>query len=365
MNGLYSTRITKLREEIQRNGLNGVILAPGPNMRYYTGVRSFLLERPFLFMVPAEGDPHLVAPTLESGPYTRTPVKIMLHSWSDSEGSSGALQEVARQLQLNGRWGLEGSVPYRYVHRLLQFAQPQLDNADPILQGIRAVKDQEEVKLLTCAASILSKSFLQAFHMMKPGIKEQAVAQELSREAVSNGADSVDDVLVQSGPMAADSHHLPSSRKLRRKESIVVDATCTVGGYYADITRTFMMGRNRAFEELYEHLLEAQVAAVKASRVGVTVGSVDHAARDCLRKHQLDKYFTHRTGHGLGLEVHEAPYIVQDGTEITRPSMAFTIEPGVYMEGKTGLRIEDDLITTAEGNRVITKLVPKEYGWWN
>ena len=323
------------------------------------------MERPFLFMVPAEGDPHLVAPTLESGPYTRTPVKITLHSWSDTEGSSGALQEIASQLQLNGRWGLEGSVPYRYVHRLLQFVQPQFDNADPILQAIRAVKDQGEVKLLTRAASILSKSFLQVFHMMKPGVKELAVAQKLSREVVSNGADSVEDVLVQSGPMAADSHHLSSSRKLRRKESIVVDATCTFGGYYADITRTFIIGRDMAFEELYERLLEAQIAAVKASRVGVTVGSVDRAARDCLRKHQLDRYFVHRTGHGLGLEVHEAPYIIPNGTEITRPSMAFTIEPGVYIQGKTGIRIEDDLITTSEGNRVLTKSVPKDYGWWN
>ena len=342
-----------------------MILAPGPNLRYYTGVCSFLLERPFVFMVPAEGDSHLVAPTLESGPYTRTPVKITLHSWSDSQGPSGAIQEAARQLQLNGRWGLEGSVPYRYIHHLLQFAQPEFDNADQILQDIRAVKDQDEVKSLTRAASILSKSFLQAFQIMKPGIKELAVAQKLSQEIVSNGADSVQDVLVQSGPMAADSHHLPASRKLRRKESIVVDATCTFGGYYADITRTFMMGRDVAFEGMYEQVLEAQVAGVKASGVGVTVGSIDHAARDCLRKHQLDGYFTHRTGHGLGLEVHEAPYIVPDGTEITRPSMAFTIEPGVYVQGRTGLRIEDDLITTAGGNRVLTKSVPKEYGWWN
>jgi Xaa-Pro dipeptidase len=292
-------------------------------------------------------------------------VKIALHSWSDNEGSSKALQEVANEVRLVGKWGLEGSVPYRYLHRLLQFAQPQLDNADPILQTIRAVKDQEEVRMLSRAASILSKSFLHAFQEMRAGISELEVAQKLNQSIASNGADSVQDVLVQSGPMAADGHHLPSSRKLRRKESIVVDATCTYGGYYADITRTFMIGKDTAFEELYQSVLEAQVSAVKASRVGVTVGSIDHAARDCLRKRQLDSYFVHRTGHGLGLEVHEAPYIVPNGSEITRPSMAFTIEPGVYMQGKTGIRIEDDVITTEQGNRVLTKSVPKEYGWWN
>ena len=323
------------------------------------------MERPFLFMVPAEGDSHLVAPVLESGPYTRAPVKITIHSWTDSEGSSKAFQEVTSQLHLEGKWGMEGSVPYRFVHRLLQFAQPQLDNADPILQGIRAVKDQEEVSLLTRAASILSKSFLCVFQMMKPRITELEVSQRLSQEIVDNGADSVDDVLVQSGAMAADSHHFPSSRKLRRKESIVVDATCTYGGYYADVTRTFMMGKNALFEELYGNVLEAQIAAVRASRVGVAVGSIDYAAREHLRNHQLDSYFSHRTGHGLGLEVHEAPYIIPDGTEITQPSMAFTIEPGVYMQGKTGIRIEDDLITAGESGKVLTKSVPKEYGWWN
>ena len=345
--------------------MDGVIFAPGPNLRYYTGVNSFLLERPFLFLVPVEGDPHLLAPVLESGPYTRTPVSITMHSWTDSDGSSKAFQEIASQLRLEGTWGMEGSVPYRFVHRLLQFAQPQLDNADPILQGIRAIKDQEEIRLLTRASSILSKSFLHAFHLMKPGVTELDVSQELSKEIIANGADSADDVLVQSGPMAADSHHLPSSRKLRKKESIVVDATCTCGGYYADITRTFMIGENTAFEELYVNLLDAQVEAVKASRAGVTVGSIDFAARELLRKHQLETYFSHRTGHGLGLEVHEAPYIIPDGAEITQPSMAFTIEPGIYMQGKTGLRIEDDLVTAGKSARVLTRSIPKEYGWWN
>jgi Xaa-Pro dipeptidase len=350
---------------LTENNLNGVMMTAGANIRFYTGVNSLLMERLFLLMVPVEGDLHLVAPTIECGPYSRTPVKIILHTWSDSEGPSKTLQETTGQLHLDGRWGIEGNVPYRFVHLLLRYAQPQLDNADPILQAIRAVKSVDEVRLLTRAASILSNSFLQAFHMMKPGISELEVARKLGQEIANTGADPVQDVLVQSGPMAADSHHLASSRKLRRKESVVVDATCTFGGYYADITRTFMIGKDAAFEALYESVLRAQISAVNASRVGVTVGSIDQAARSSLHNDHLDGYFGHRTGHGLGLEVHEAPYIVPDGTEITQPSMAFTIEPGVYMQGKTGVRIEDDLITTMRRNKILTNSVPKEYGWWN
>jgi len=165
--------------------------------------------------------------------------------------------------------------------------------------------------------------------------------------------------------MAADGHHLPSKRKLKRKESVVIDATCTYGGYFADITRTFMIGRDTAFERLYESVLEAQIEAVEASRAGETSGSIDEAARGCLRGKGLDQYFVHRTGHGLGLEVHEAPYIVPGGIEVIRPGMAFTIEPGAYMQGKTGIRIEDDLISTEQNSKVLTRAVPKALGWWN
>jgi Xaa-Pro dipeptidase len=165
--------------------------------------------------------------------------------------------------------------------------------------------------------------------------------------------------------MAADGHHLPSDRRIKRKESIVVDATCTYGGYFADITRTFMLGRDNEFEALYESLHDAQIAAVKAAKTGVPVGSVDSAARVYLREKNLDGYFVHRTGHGLGLSVHEEPYIVPNGPEVLRPSMVFTVEPGVYMRGRTGLRIEDDLVTNKDASAVLTKSVPKEYGWWN
>jgi Xaa-Pro aminopeptidase len=361
----YSARMGKLRETITDTGLNGVVLIPGPNLRYYTGGNSLLLERPFFMMVPREGDPQLVAPTLEAGPYVRSPVKIGLHTWNDAEGPSKAIQEAINALNFTGRWGLDGDIPYRYVDPLLMFAQPQFENADQILQGIREVKDEQEVKMLSRSASILSKSFLTIPNLLKAGMSEMDLAQEISREIHSNGGETAPEVLVQSGPMAADGHHISSPRKIRRKESIVIDATCTYGGYYADITRTFILGKDTAFENMYAHVLEAQVAAVRAVSVGVNVGAVDDAARSSLRQKGLDGYFTHRTGHGLGLEVHEAPNIVPNGEERLEASMAFTVEPGIYMRDKTGLRIEDDLITKSSGSTILTKSVPKSYGWWN
>ncbi len=361
----YSDRLGKLQLKVREKQLNGVILVPGPNLRYYTGGNSLLLERPFFMAVPVDGEPHLVTPTLESGPYLRSPLKIIIHSWTDADGPSKSIEEIVNQLKLNGRWGVEGDMPYRFIDAILKFTQPQFENAESILQNLRSVKDAREVAMLTRSAKIISKSFLKIPRMLKAGISELELAQKVAGEMRVNGAESTPDVLVQSGPMAADGHHLSSERKLRRKESIVIDATCTYGGYFADITRTFMIGRDPSFQRLYESVLEAQVEAVHASRAGVTSGSIDEAARGFLRRKGLDKYFVHRTGHGLGLEVHEAPYIVPGGIEAIRPGMAFTIEPGAYMQGKTGIRIEDDLISTEQNSKVLTRTVPKAFGWWN
>ena len=361
---VYPLRLGKLRELVSENAFEGVILVPGPNLRYFTGVNSFLLERPFLFFVPKEGERHLVAPTLESGPYLRAPVPMVVHSWEDGEGPGKAIEETVQQLGIRGRWGLEGKVPYEYLSQLLRHAQPELENAEPILQRIRSVKDAQEVKLLQRAASILSKCFLKIPNMLKAGITELELARRISEQITINGAESSKEVLVQSGAMAADGHHQPNHKKIRRNESVVVDATCTLSGYFADITRTFIIGRDRTFENLYQKVLGAQVAAIEASQQGVTVGFVDSAARSYLQQSGLAQYFVHRTGHGLGLEVHEAPYIIPDGKEVLQASTVFTVELGVYMRDKTGLRIEDDILVTEQGRKVLTKSLPKEFEWW-
>jgi len=333
-------------------------------MRYYTGVNSILMERPFLLLVPDDGLPHLVAPTLESGPYRIGPLKIEIHSWTDNEGPTHALEEASAQLQLSGKWGIEGKVPYRFITLLAKFTKVEFDEADSCLQELRQVKDEGETRSLKRSASILCKSLLSTPSLIKPGMRESELASKLTQTIRKNGADSVDDLLVQSGESSADSHHIASSRRIRRRESIVIDAGCTYSGYYADITRTIMLGDDHEFEDMYGKVLEAQVAAIKQSKTGITTGAVDYAARQTLRKYNLDKYFTHRTGHGLGLEIHEAPYLVENGAQILQPHMAFTVEPGIYIPSRMGIRIEDNLITSSGGHSVTTRSLPKDYGWW-
>ena len=322
-----------------------------------------LLERPFMLLVPAKGEPHLIAPTFESGPYAEGPVPMKIHPWTDSEGSAGAISKAAKGVDLRGKWGVEGRVPFLYLDRLMKEASPKFRNAEPILQGMREVKDEAEVKLLRRASSILASAFEDFPAIIKEGLTELEVAKEATDAIYTKGATHVDDMLVQSGPRAADPHGLPSAKKIQRGESIIIDVGATYEGYYSDITRAFCIGGNSEVEKVYEKVLEANTAGITAAAEGARVGDVDSAARGTLERAGLAKYFTHRTGHGLGLEIHEAPYIVEGGEERLESGMCFTVEPGAYIRGKLGVRIEDDVLIEGKKGVAITN-TPKDFGWW-
>ena len=360
---MYPRRVKKLKERLDEEGLRGAVIVPGPNMLYFTGVSSLLLERPFMMLVPVEGAPHLVTPAFESGPYSAGPLPVEIHPWTDSEGSGGAIEKAAKGAKVKGRWGIEGRVPYLYLEKLLKHADIKLRSAEQVFQGMREVKDEEEVKLLRTSASILSRAFKEFPSLLREGMSEMELGKLATDLIYSKGADHVDDMLVQSGPRCADPHGLPSPKKIGRGESIIMDVGATYEGYYSDVTRAFCVGESREMEKVYERVLEANVAGVNAAAKGVRVGDVDGAARGVLRKAGLGKYFNHRTGHGLGLEIHEAPYIVEGGKERLDENMCFTVEPGAYIRGKLGVRIEDDVLIDGKKGVSITD-APKEFGWW-
>lgn len=359
----YKQRMKNLKGMLKDEGFRGAIIVPGPNMRYFTGVNSLMLERPFMLLVPTEGEPNLVAPALEAGPYGECPLPMRIHSWTDSEGSDGAVAKAVGEVGMKGRWGVEGKVPFLFLSKVTKRAAPKLADAEPILQGLREVKDRTEVELLRRSARILADSFADFPGLVKEGMSELDLAKAATDTIYAKGATKVDDMLVQSGPRAADPHGLPTSRKIARGESIIIDVGSVYEGYYADMTRTFCIGSAPDVEKVYEKVLEAEVAGIESASVGVRVGDVDGAARGVLKRAGMGGYFIHRTGHGLGLEVHEAPYIVEDGKEKLGQNMCFTVEPGVYIRGKLGVRIEDDVLMQGRKG-VATTDTPKDYGWW-
>lgn len=331
-------------------------------MVYYTGVNAQLLERPFLLLLPRDGDAHLLAPKLETGPF-RDALPLVVHSWDDSGGPGRAFAELLSDLGTTGTWGCEGKVPFGFLHHLLARGL-RVQPADQVLQSIREIKEPEELRLHKRSAAILCAAVLELPRVLREGMSERELARFIIEEALARGADEVAP-LVQSGPRSADPHSQPSARKIRRAESVVVDVVSSYLGYSADITRTFALGRESAIEKTYESVLSAQVRAIRSARAGVTTGAVDAAARTSLERDGLGEYFIHRTGHGLGLEVHEAPYIVAGGRELLREGMVFTVEPGAYIPGRLGVRIEDDLVVAGGGRcEETTRKVPKEYGWW-
>jgi Xaa-Pro dipeptidase len=355
-------RTAVLAKELRLAGLAGAIIVPGPNLLYYTGVSAHLYERPFLFFVESDGEAHLLAPQLEAGPF-QVSIPMKVHAWTDNQGPSGAFREVLKDVDAKGTWGCEGKVPFGFLNHLLAKGL-KVKPAESVLQSIREVKEPEELELLKRSAAILSGSVLKVPEALREGTTEKELSRFISEDALANGADEVEPT-IQSGARAADPHSVTSTRKIGRGESVVADVVSSYAGYAADITRTFVLGSGGEVERTYESVLAAQRKAIDAAGAGVATGRVDAAARDSLKKDGLAKYFIHRTGHGLGLEVHEAPYIVAKGRERLRAGMVFTVEPGAYLPGKLGVRIEDD-VSISRGGRaeVTTEKVPKEYGWW-
>lgn len=360
---VLGSRVKKVGRQAARAGLQGVIVVPGPNLRFLTGVQSFLMERPFMLMVPIDGTPQLVAPALEAGPYRGTEVELGVHDWTDSAGPARAIIGASNALRARGKWGVEGKTPFLFLDALLKHTRLTLRNAEPILQGVRETKDDAEVEAMKKSARILGDSFEQFPSLLVAGITEAELARKVTDVIYSNGATRVDDVLVQSGPRGAVPHSQPSKRRIAKGESLVIDIGSTFDGYYADITRTFCLGRSREVERVYDEVLMAQQKAIAAAGAGVPVGAVDSGAREHLTRAGLGKYFVHRTGHGLGLEVHEAPYIVEGGKERLARNMFFTVEPGAYLPGRLGVRTEDDVMIEGKKAVVITH-PPKEFGWW-
>lgn len=226
----------------------------------------------------------------------------------------------------------------------------------PLVAGLREVKDSEEISRIRAAAALGCRLFEEMLGVLRPGMTEQAVAAELEYAARSAGAEAMSfETIVASGERSALPHGRASSAKLPKRGFITLDFGVVLDGYLSDMTRTVHMGRALEGErEVYDSVLEAQETAVAAVRPGMAAGDVDEAARGVLRRAGLEEYFSHSTGHGVGLEIHEGPRLAAQQMQPLKPGMVITIEPGVYVPGRFGVRIEDMVLVTASDSEVLT-----------
>ncbi len=353
MTDLQAIRRERLATEIAQADVAAVLVAPSPDLVYFAGYGPMPLERLTLLVVRADGETWLFVPELERPPALESPAGRALLpenvvGWRDGVDP---YELVARTLPKTGRVGL-GDTTWASHTLALQAVAPGLtfEPASPVIARLRGVKDEEELAALRRAGRGADETFRAICQTRFLGRREDEVAADIADLLVTYGHSRADFVIVGSGPNSASPHHEPTGRTILPRDPVVLDFGGELGGYYSDTTRTVVVGEApNGFAEVYEAVQEAQDAAVRTVRPGVAAEDVDRAARDVIETAGFGDRFIHRTGHGIGLEVHEAPYIIEGNRTPLEPGMTFSVEPGVYLEGAFGVRIEDIVAVTRDG----------------
>ncbi len=352
-------RLERVRAAVAAGGLDALLLTPGPDLRYVTGYDAHLLERLTCLVVPARGEPILIVPRLEL-PAAAAAIQqdLEMVPWDETDDPFAL---VAGRLGAPARVGLSDRMWALFTLRfrdVLPGARQVL--ASTVLRDLRMRKTPAEIAALREAGAAIDRVHAQVPGWLKPGISERAVARQIAEAILAEGHASVDFTIVGSGPNGASPHHEVSDRVLEHGDAVVVDIGGTMpSGYCSDCTRVYAVGEPPPeFGAYYEVLRAAQEAACQSVRPGVTCESVDAAAREPITAAGYGDQFIHRTGHGIGLETHEDPYIVSGNDQVLEPGMAFSVEPGIY-PGPHGARIEDIVVCTADGMERLNN-VPRE-----
>jgi len=364
---MYATRLQRLQQAVTDAGLAAVAAIPGPNLAYLTGLAFHLSERPVVLFIPAADKPVLVVPALEAGKAAQLPFAARHFSFSDDDGPDAAYAQARAALALDGlaldgaRLGVEGR-RCRFLELAL-FGDARPVAADAVFAELRMRKSPDEIAAMRRAAEIAEAAFTATLPVLRPGVTERAVAAELVAQLLRHGSspDFPFTPLVGSGPNGADPHLFPTDRQIAAGELVVMDWGANHDGYMSDITRTVAVGEpaDAGLREVHALVHAANRAARRRAGPGVTAGAVDLAARQLIAKAGYGDRFIHRTGHGLGLEGHEEPYIKENSDFVLGEGMTFTIEPGIYLPGRGGVRIEDDMVITADGCESLSTL-PRE-----
>jgi len=363
----YQAQLDGLKKRLREQGIDVLALLPGANLTYLTGTAKEQSERPLVFFLASSGSarPTVLLPHLEVETFSQAlPYKVDLVAYTDEEGYAPAFARAANVLSLPERTiGVEAR-----SMRLLELRQIERNahdakvvEADQLLSQARMQKDRDEIEAIRTAIKVSEESLRATCAQVKPGMSERDVQMLLNMEMLKHGADGHGfPPIVLSGPRAALPHGSASDRCLQEGDCLLIDFGFRVGAYSADITRTFSIGTsNPEWKEIYEIVRAANEAGRKAAGPGVAAEEVDAAARKVIVDAGYGKYFTHRTGHGLGLEIHEPPYIVSGNKTILEPGMVFTVEPGIYLADKVGVRIEDDVVITEDGAETLSTF-PRE-----
>jgi Xaa-Pro dipeptidase len=365
MKTIHNRRLEKLGDSMKQAAVDLAAIVPGANLRYLTGLEMQTSERITLALFPGVGQPVFVLPALEA-PRVQENLKIeaSLYTYSDERGPGGAFRQMAADLRLeHKRIGVE-----HLRMRVLELRQLEESvtnstfvDVEPLLSQLRITKDEEEIESMRRAAAVNEECFRQVEAQIRSGVAEQELAAIWQKAALDAAAGELPEApIVAAGLNGASPHAWATSRTVAQGDLVTIDAFLRADGYYSDITRTYGVGDvDKELRRIYSVVEEANAAARDLIRPGVEAQEVDRAARRVIEKAGYGEYFIHRTGHGLGLEIHEPPYIVEGNDLALRPGMTFTVEPGIYVPGRGGVRIEDNVLVAGDGCESLTTL-PRE-----
>jgi len=361
-------RIERARKLMATHDIDAIMLTGGTSLVYFSAVQWWLSERLFALFVPRSGDPFVVCPAFEEerareqlalGPLGDTTEVLTWEEHQDPHAlsASGLRSRGIR----SGRVGAEETVRFVFADGLAM-AAPTIEvvSATPVTAGCRGVKDDHELELMRLASAVTLRAYDAAYRALDEGMTQDDVRELIStahrRLGFSGGAG------VQVGPYSALPHGSMVPQEVREGTILLVDGGCSVEGYRSDISRTFVLGKaTDKMKQVFEIELRAQSAALAAARPGVECQAVDAAARKVIVDAGYGpdyKYFTHRVGHGMGMDGHEWPYLVRGNKLPLAPGMTFSDEPGIYIPGEFGIRLEDDMVITSDGAELMTPQSP-------
>jgi Xaa-Pro aminopeptidase len=356
---VYRDRLDRAAAEAERRGLAALLITPSSDYAYLLGYHPPALERLTCLVLPAAGMPSLVLPRLEE-PLARHQLgelgdALELLPWAETDDPAHLVRGLLRGT--TGRVGVQDQMWARWVLRLRAALDPiELVEASPSIAALRRIKDPDEIERLRAVAAAADDAMAEITAETLSGRTEAEVSHRVSELLLAAGHDTADFAIVGSGPNSASPHHEPGQRVIQPGDAVVLDIGGTRADYCSDTTRTAFVGDPPPdFVALFAVLREAQAAACEAVAPGVTAESIDRAARDVIDEAGYGERFFHRTGHGIGMETHEEPYIVSGNGEPLQVGHAFSVEPGIYIEGQWGARIEDIVVCTDAGGERLNR----------
>ena len=353
-------RLDQLRQAASAAGVDAVVLTPAATMTWLLGHEFEAHERLFLLIVPTSGAAVAVVPALEEANFRgAAPSVESLHLWDDADGPEKAAADAFKCLANASRVAVE-PLSLRYMefgHVQRELPKARIESAESVVAALRLKKSDEEAALMKRASKIAEAALEFTLRDVKPGRKEVEIASKLSSELLRRGGGGISfGPIVLSGPKSALPHGVPDDREMQEGEFLLIDFGTSFDGYHCDITRTFVVSGSPTdrMREVYEAVLQANIRGVAASRPGVTYDYVHKNCQANLHGPRFKEFMTHRTGHGLGLEIHEPPSVMAGNDDVVEEGAVFTIEPGLYLNGWGGVRIEDNIRVTEQGCELLT-----------